>query len=210
MVAREGVLFCLVGAAGSGKSTVEEKLLLEFAPTLQKSVSTTSRAMRPGEVNGVHYHFISRTDFERGLAQDAFFEWQEIHGNLYGTRRENLTNAISSGTDLLMVIDIRGALNVQKQFPKHTVITFLAPPSFTVLEQRLRARGGNAEEIERRLTTARAEYAALNASLATPGRVQYLVLNDTLQQAVDGVRSVLVSSRCRLDLMRAEVVAKLG
>ncbi len=206
---RDGLLFCLVGAAGSGKSTIEERLLKEFSPSLRKSLSTTTRPPRQGEVQGVHYHFIARPDFERGVQAGAFFEWEEIHGNLYGTLRSNLTQAIADGVDLLLVIDIRGALNVRKQFPQHTLVTFVAPPTFAVLEERLRGRGGNADEISRRLATARAEYAALRGAATTGREVDYLVVNDTLDRAADEVRAVLVAARCRLDLVRRGEVDRL-
>lgn len=201
-VKRRGVLLCLVGPAGGGKTSHGEQLLRTNANTLVLSVSATSRAPRPAEQDGVHYHFIDRAEFERRIKAGEFFEHEEVHGNLYGTLRSTLTDAISSGTDLLLDVDIRGALTFKRQYPRECVVIFLVPPSFAVLRERIIARGPTSpKELETRVGTAKCEYEALFNTLSEPGLIDYFVVNDDRTKALATLSAILVAERVRLARM---------
>jgi guanylate kinase len=195
---RKGILFIIVGPAGSGKSTVCERLVRDFSETLTYSTSATTRPPRPNEKDGRSYHFMSREEFEARREKGDFFEWEENHGNLYGTLRENLIRGIDSGSDLLFQIDIRGALNFKRQFPDNAICVFLLPPSFAELNGRLKARGTvNPTELARRFATARNEYQELLRLHATPGMVDYVVVNQDIEATYNQVRAVVVAERLR-------------
>lgn len=195
---RKGILFILVGPAGSGKNTLCNRLVSEFAGTLRYSVSVTTRPPRPQEVQGESYHFVSREDFQRRHERGDFFESEEIHGNLYGTLKSSLLDGVETGQDLLLQIDVKGAVNFKQAFPQHAVAIFLMPPSSAALYERLAGRGtSDPHEVQRRLRTAQSEYAELLRLSAQPGVIDYLVLNRDLALAYDQVRSIVVAERAR-------------
>ena len=195
---RKGILFILIGPAASGKSTLCERLVTEFPDNLQYSVSVTSRAPRAGEIPGKSYHFVSRDDFEARRERGEFFEWEETHGNLYGTLQSNLLDGISSGKDLLFQIDIRGAINYKRQFPDNVVTIFLLPPSFEAMRKRLCGRGAvDQQELTRRFDTARAEYAMLLKVYRDSGKFDYVVVNKDLDKTYDEVRAIVIAERAR-------------
>ncbi len=154
-----GTLFVITGPSGAGKSTVISSFL-ETRLNVFHSVSATTRPRRPHEKHGEDYFFIARSEFERMLEADQFLEHAEYVGNLYGTPKEPVFEALSNGRDVLLQIEVTGALNVRKKYPD-AVLIFIVPPSFGVLELRLRGRGTEPEEIIRkRLEKAKKEYAA--------------------------------------------------
>jgi guanylate kinase len=166
-------------------------------PDLALSRSYTSRPARPGEIDGVDYNFVSRARFEEMMAADAFLEWAEVFGNLYGTGGADAERDLQRGRDLVLVIDVQGARQVRQRYPD-TVGVFVMPPSFAVLEQRLRGRSKDAETaMQRRLETARAEVAAF-------AEYQYVVVNDELDACVDRLRAIVLAERARLRSARAE------
>ncbi|MCO6430220.1 MAG: guanylate kinase [Deltaproteobacteria bacterium] len=196
---RKGILFCIIGPAGGGKTSIGDKLLSDNDGHLSQSVSVTSRAMRLGEENGKSYTFITRAEFEAKIKADYFFEWEEVHGNLYGTPRENLENAVSAGRDLLLIIDIRGALNVKKSFSADCVIVTILPPSFDALVERIKSRGAVSEsELSSRMATARSEYEKIRELSASGEYLDYLVINGELKAAAEQVRCILRSERLRM------------
>jgi guanylate kinase len=195
---RKGILFVLIGPTGSGKSTFCERLVGEFSDSLQFSNSATSRPPRANEVGGKTYNFMSREEFIARRERGEFFEWEEIHGNLYGTLQQSLIQGIESGKDLLFQIDIRGALNFKRQFPDNTVVVFLLPPSFDELQKRLRVRGTVEEdELKRRFETARSEYQALLRLHGDGEMIDYLIVNRELESTYEQVRSIVVAERAR-------------
>lgn len=212
---RTGILMCLVGPAGSGKSSLAQRLMMLEKTGMRKSVSVTSRPPRPGEIDGTSYHFVDRDQFERRVKQGEFFEWEEVHGNLYGQLRQPLERAISEAVDVLLDIDIRGAISVKKAFPGNAVVVFLVPPSAAVLKERLLARGAISEaELKRRLETAIGEYSRL-LSVWREGSnyVDFLVVNDQFDGTVDALHSILKSERCRLsrlDRVQVGALCSLG
>ena len=193
--ARRGLLFVVSAPSGTGKTTVVERLV-HVLPDLALSRSYTSRAARPGETDGVDYNFVSRARFEEMVAADAFLEWADVFGNFYGTCAPDAERDLSQGRDLVLVIDVQGARQVRQRC-RDTVGVFVMPPSFAVLEQRLRGRSKDTEEaMQRRLQTARAEVAAFT-------EYDYVIVNDALEACVDRLRSIVDAERTRLRSARA-------
>jgi guanylate kinase len=187
---RRGLLFVVSAPSGTGKTTVVERLV-QVTPDLALSRSYTSRGIRQGEVDGVDYNFISRPTFEAMIAADKFLEWADVFGNLYGTCGEDADRELGKGRDLVLVIDVQGARQVRTRCPG-TVGIFVLPPSFEVLEQRLRGRSKDSEEaMQRRLQTARAEVAAFV-------EYDYVVVNDALDGCVERIKAIVMAERSRL------------
>jgi guanylate kinase len=155
------------------------------------SVSHTTRAPRPGESNGREYHFVDRATFEGMREKQAFLEWAEVHGNLYGTSRAAIEAQQAKGIDVFLDIDVQGARQLQEQRLPGVVFLFIAPPSLVELEKRLRGRGTDPEEtVQLRLNNARRE-------MEDADRYDYLVINDQLDEAVDILRAVVIAERCK-------------
>jgi guanylate kinase len=191
---RRGLLFVVSAPSGTGKTTVVERLV-QIVPDLGLSRSYTSRPSRLGEQDGVDYNFILRSRFEEMIAANAFLEWADVFGNLYGTCAEDAERELSAGRDLVLVIDVQGARQVRARCAD-TVNIFVLPPSYEVLEQRLRGRSKDSEvAMQRRLATARAEVAAFV-------EYDYVVINDELDACVDRLRSIVMAERARLRCTR--------
>jgi guanylate kinase len=189
-----GRLFVVSAPSGTGKTTVVERLA-QVVPGLVMSRSYTSREARPGERDGIDYNFVARADFEAMVARDEFVEYADVFGNLYGTRRADIERLIASGRDVVLVIDVQGAAQVRAQdVPLVTI--FVLPPSFDVLEQRLRGRGKDPDAaIRRRLDTARHEVGSYR-------EYDYVVVNDDLEACVMKMRAIVEAERVRCGRMR--------
>ena len=187
---RRGLLFVVSAPSGTGKTTVVEQLV-QVVPDLGLSRSYTSRGMREGEKHGVDYNFITRARFEAMVAEDAFLEWADVFGNLYGTCAADAEQELAGGRDVVLVIDVQGARQVKKRSADRTIGVFVLPPSFDVLEQRLRGRSKDPEDaIRRRLATARDEISAVS-------EYDYVVVNDALDACVDRLRAIVLAERAR-------------
>ena len=191
---RRGLLFIVSAPSGTGKTTLVERLV-ETVPNLRLSRSYTSRPARHGEVDGVDYNFISRETFESMIDGGEFLEFADVFGNLYGTSAATTEQALASGRDLVLVIDVQGAQQVRTQLDSSVAI-FVLPPSFPVLESRLRGRSKDTEaQIQRRLAVARSEVGAVND-------YDYVVVNDDVESAVGRLRSIVEAERARLRRMK--------
>ena len=189
-----GILFIVSAPSGAGKTTLVEKLV-EQTPHLKMSRSYTSRIARPGEHDGVDYNFVTRQRFETMAASSEFLEWAEVFGNLYGTSASDTERLLAAGDDVVLVIDVQGARQVRRRgVPAATI--FVMPPSFDVLERRLRGRSKDTEEaMQIRLQVARKEVAAFT-------EYDYIVINDEVQGAVSRLQAIVMSERARLKRMR--------
>ncbi len=186
-MAKRGVLFIVSAPSGAGKTTLVRGLL-ERDPQIGLSVSHTTRAARPGEVDGVAYHFVSIDTFNAMRAAGDFIEWAHVHGNFYGTSRRWLEERLGAGHDVLLEIDWQGAQQVRALFPE-AVSIFILPPSFEALAQRLTGRGSDAPEvIERRLAAAREEIGHLR-------EFDFVIINNILSQALDEMVTVARAAR---------------
>jgi guanylate kinase len=191
-----GLLFIVSAPSGAGKTTLVERLV-EQLPNLRMSRSYTSRPARQGETSGVDYNFVERSRFEAMAAAGEFLEWAEVFGNVYGTCAEDTDRMLAAGDDVVLVIDVQGARKVRAR-GLETRTVFVMPPSFEVLEQRLRGRSKDSEAaIQRRLQVARDEVAAFT-------EYDFVVVNDGLAAAVDRLRGIVVSERARLQRMQRE------
>jgi len=187
--------------SGAGKSTILDRVLKEVAG-LRFSVSHTTRPPRADEVDGVHYHFVSREAFEGLKREGRLLEWAKVHGNLYGTARAEFDAARRDGFDLLLDLDVNGAAQVRTVI-HDAVSIFVLPPSFQDLERRLRGRGQDDEEmIRKRLATA-AEEVSLYRDY------DHLVVNDDLEACVAAVKAVIAAARCRTSRMEPRARAIL-
>ena len=192
-----GILFVVSAPSATGKTTVVEQLV-QVLPGLRMSRSFTSRPARPGEEDGLDYNFISRDAFEAMIARDAFLEWADVFGNFYGTGKEETQSRLAAGEYLDLVIDVQGARQVRERMPE-TVGIFMLPPSFEVLEQRLRKRSKDPEpEMLRRLEAARREVSAVSS-------YDYVVVNDLLERCVGELAGIVVAERAKLARRRAAI-----
>lgn len=190
-----GLLFIVSAPSGTGKTTLVERLV-QVLPNLRMSRSYTSRATRDGERDGVDYNFISRQEFEARVARNAFLEWAELFGNYYGTSAEDVERLVADGQDVVLVIDVNGAQQVKARGVDHTSI-FVLPPSYQVLEQRLRGRSKDDEiAMQRRLETARAE-------VSSYVNYDYVVVNDALEPTVVRLQEIIAAERSRTHRMNA-------
>lgn len=186
---RRGKTFIISGPSGVGKSTVLRGLFQD-RDDLYFSVSATTRAPREGEVDGKDYHFITADTFRRMIEEDAFLEYAEYVSNFYGTPKKFVDEAMEQGKDVILDIEIQGATQVCTKRPE-TVRIFIAPPSWEELERRLTARGTDTpEKIQKRLLRAKVE-------LASASVYDYFVINDTVEQAVEELRAILLAEHCR-------------
>ena len=188
------VLLVISACSGTGKSTVARRLL-EAYPGLRLSVSHTTRAPRPGEVDGRDYYFVDRSGFEARIAANELVEWAEYAGNLYGTACSTVEAAAAAGHDLLFDVEVIGAAALKVAYPE-AVSCFLLPPSWVELEARLRGRGTESEaSLARRLETGRRE-------LGQAHHFDYLVVNDQLESAVADVATVYRAAGLRAQARR--------
>lgn len=187
----KGTLFVVTGPSGAGKGTVLNKVFQQV-DRLHFSVSATTRTPREGEVDGVNYHFMTKEAFLSLVEQGRFLEHAQYVGNYYGTPMAPVEEKLEQGIDVLLEIEVQGALKVMEKCPE-AVSIFIAPPSLDELASRLRGRGTEAEEtIAKRLDTAAWECSQM-------GKYQYVVVNDLIDSAVDNMRSIIMAARCRCD-----------
>lgn len=188
MSERQGVPLILCAPSGAGKSTLAKKLCAEFG--LSFSVSCTTRPPREGEIDGVHYHFIGKEDFEEKVRQNEFAEWAQVHGNYYGTPLKPVLAELAKGNDMLFDIDIQGAAQLALTLPRARFV-FVFPPSMEVLRSRLEKRGTDSMEvIEKRIKNAAGE-------MERSHWFEAWIVNDDLEKAYDELRAFYLS--CTLD-----------
>ncbi len=192
-IRRRGLMLVLSSPSGAGKSTIARNLLEEKGLNLALSVSVTTRARRPSEIEGVHYHFVSKKEFERLRDSDALLEWAEVHGNYYATPREPVEAAMAAGQDMLFDIDWQGAEQLRAKIPPDIVAVFILPPSMTELKARLLRRAENSSAtIDVRLENARSEIEHWR-------EYDYVIVNHDLNQAYRQVRAIIIAERLRRD-----------
>lgn len=192
-----GNLFIVSAPSGAGKTTLVGALMAQDA-RVKESVSFTSRSPRAGEIEGAHYHFVSRAEFEAMTERGEFLEWAEVHGNLYGTSRKQVEELQSAGHDVILTIDVQGAAQARKLFPA-AISIFVLPPSLETLLARLETRGANtSDDLRLRLANARYE-------LAQYKFFDYVIINDDLNGATGELAAIITAERCRRD-RRDEII----
>ena len=184
---RKGMLLVISGPSGTGKGTLIERLMKED-PTLVFSVSATTRAPRPGEIDGVHYHFVTNERYDELVAENAFVEYANVHGNRYGTLRSEVYERLERGENVVLDIDVQGALNVIAS-EMEKVSIFILPPSMQELRARLTGRGTETEEaVERRLHNAVWE-------ISQKDKYQYKVINDDLESCLHTLQAIIEAEK---------------
>ena len=198
---REGLLLVVSGPAGVGKGTLD-KALLERHQDMKLSVSATTRAPRPGEIDGVHYFFKTEEEFKAMIERNEFLEYMHVfQTNYYGTPRSFVEEQLSRGIDVILEIDVQGAMKVKKAFP-NAVMIFIAPPSMAELKSRLIGRNTETlEQIEKRFATAEKEIAMLP-------EYEYVVTNDVVEMAVNQMEAIITAEKCKVSRSDA-LLAKL-
>ena len=205
---KPNLVIVISGPSGSGKSTVIDALC-KADKTLQLSVSATTRKPRPGEADGVKYHFLSKVEFEKYIQQDCFLEWAEYGDNLYGTLKSEIATAREAGKDSILEIEVKGCLEIRAQdqhlAPARSIFIFIVPPSLATLEERLRRRKTESEmELKQRLDIAKSEILEIE-------HYDYWVSNPegTVQQAVQQIQTIISAERSRVDPKLVETLNPL-
>jgi len=195
------ILFIVSAPSGAGKTSLLRELL-QRDPRLSLSISHTTRAMRPGEEDGVHYHFVDQQTFKTLVAQDVFVEHAQVFDNFYGTSEAAVRDQLAAGQDVVVEIDWQGARQVRERFPG-AVSIFIVPPSIEALRERLSGRGQDSDEIiDRRMRDAQAE-------LSHYGEYDYLVVNDQFDTALRQLAEVVSAERLRLTRQQVRFGAEL-
>jgi guanylate kinase len=200
------LVIVISGPSGSGKSTVID-VLCKADETLHLSVSATTRKRRPGEEDGVDYHFLSKAEFEKYIEQNRFLEWAEYGDNRYGTLKSEIADARSAGKDAILEIEVKGSLQIRAQdlAPARSILIFIVPPSFAILEKRLRRRKTESEtELKQRLDIAKSEVRMIR-------HYNYWVSNpeNATQQAVHQIQTIITAERSRIDTKLIEAINPL-
>lgn len=191
-IARRGLMLVISSPSGAGKSTIARNLL-EKDKNISLSVSVTTRPRRQSEIEGIHYHFISKREFDRMREGEELLEWAEVHGNFYGTPREPVEAAMEKGMDMLFDIDWQGAEQLQDKMKADIVSIFILPPTMTELQSRLHRRAEDTEDvIQTRLANSRSEIEHWR-------EYDYVILNDDLQAAFESIESIVKAERVRRD-----------
>lgn len=187
----KGNLIVFTGPSGVGKGTVVQKVR-EDLPEINFSISATTRTIRPGEKEGLNYFYKTREEFESLIRQDELLEWAEFVGNYYGTPKDFVEKLLSEGKDVLLEIEVQGALQIKEKYPD-AIMIFLLPPSYEELENRLRNRATEDEEtIQKRLGKAQEE-------MDKTKEFKYYIVNDTVESAVNLLESIIMAERARVD-----------
>lgn len=185
----KGKLFIISGPSGAGKGTICKRLVDETK--VEISVSMTTRQPREGEVDGKSYYFTTKEDFLKEVEADGFLEWAEVYGNYYGTPKSKLDEKLSAGIDVVLEIDIQGALNVKEVYPEGIFI-FILPPSMAELRKRITGRGSETEEsLKLRLSQTLKEVSYID-------KYDYCVVNDDLDEAVARVKAIVFAEHSRV------------
>ncbi|MEG1286532.1 MAG: guanylate kinase [Clostridium sp.] len=193
-----GVLIVISGPSGAGKGTIC-KALLEKHKDLYLSVSATTRLPRVGEVEGVNYYFITREKFQSQIRENGFLEHAEVYGNCYGTPKANVEQMLEDGKDVILEIDIQGALKVKENF-NEGVFIFILPPSMKELKQRIIKRGS--ETKESLMTRFKSAYQEINYI----SKYNYAVVNDTVEVAAGKVEAIIAAEKCRVDRIKDTIL----
>ena len=199
---RSGLLIVISGPSGSGKTSVI-KVLCESNPKLILSISATTRSPRQNEIDGVNYHFLSVSEFENLIQANGFLEWAKYGEHYYGTLKSEVESPIAKGKDLVLEIDVQGAMQL-KELDFRSIFIFILPPSFAILEKRLCGRKTEPDqELQQRLQTARSEVAAIK-------NYDYCVINpdDDIDQAVKQIRHIISTEGCRISNQLLESVVQ--
>ncbi len=192
VIGRRGLMLVLSSPSGAGKTTLT-RLLREEEPSLTLSISVTTRTRRPSEVEGVHYHFIQKTEFLDLRDRGELLEWAEVHGNFYGSPKKPIEASLMQGKDILFDIDYQGAQQVRANAPDDVVSIFILPPSIPELRQRLHRRAeDSAEVINQRLAAAKCEIDRWRD-------YDYVLVNDDLNRTFSRLKAILVAERLRRD-----------
>ena len=195
----KGKLFVISGPSGTGKGTICKELLSRSG-SMRISISMTTRGPREGEVHGVHYFFADRDEFISLINEGGFIEYADVYGNFYGTPKKQVEAWLDDGDDVLLEIDVQGAIQVKKNYPD-SVLIFVLPPSIKVLRERLEGRGtDSAQVIEKRMDGALGEISLI-------GEYDYSVVNDNLEEAVEAVEAVIRVEHLKLTGESAEEIA---
>ena len=186
---QQGMMIVLSGPSGAGKGTLKNEYMKRHNHAVS-SVSMTTRPPRPGEIEGADYYFTNQAAFQSILANEGFLEWAQVHGEYYGTPKQFALNTLAENKDIVLDIDVQGALQVKKSYPQALMI-FIIPPSVEILEQRLRRRGTETEEkIQRRLANAKKELSLMN-------QYDYVVINTTIEEAYQRLNAIITAEKCR-------------
>lgn len=199
IIDHSGKLFIISGPSGAGKGTICHKLLEDTKVEL--SVSMTTRLPRPGEVDGVNYYFATRDEFEKTIEEGGLLEYAEVYGNFYGTPKEKVIEKLSQGIDVVLEIDIQGALNVKTVYP-NGIFIFILPPSMGELRKRITGRGSETQEaINLRLSQTLKEVSYID-------KYDYCVVNGELEEAVSRVKAIVVAEHSRVSQSIYKLIEK--
>lgn len=187
---KQGNLFVVSAPSGAGKTTIVE-LVLEKTKNIQRSVSATTRKPRKGEKNKKDYFFYSEKMFKSKVKANSFLEWENNFGQYYGTPKGKVAERLKQGCDVVLTIDVKGAMQIKKKAPK-SVLVFIAPPSMSELKKRLKGRAtDNNKDINKRMIVAKKEMSYMK-------KYDYCVVNDNLKKAVDETVSIITAKRCEI------------